>query len=138
MYVVAFKGGKAMKYHPKLDARLNRGNSTPEEILDYYTPRLETYLGLISKGAKLDYPNGNRLRKWAVKAVHAAYTLHPDLREDGTLGRYFVAKSGRKLGLRGEALSAYVENAYETGIYGSFIPEEIRSNQTLTSLSNRL
>ena len=57
-----------------------------------------------------------KCRKWASRIVHAALTLHPELREDDSLERYFVAKLGRERGYRGVELTAFVDQAYRSGL----------------------
>ena len=57
------------------------------------------------------------LESWTKEAAHAAFDLHPELREDGSLARYFVAKVGRKKGLRGRSLTDFVEGtSVEIGV----------------------
>ena len=41
-----------------------------------------------------------------------SFLKNPELREHGSLIRYFVAKRGRKDGLRGTALTKFVEEQY--------------------------
>jgi len=60
--------------------------------------------------------NYGKCRKWSRRLAHAALTLHPELREDGSLERYFVARLGRERGYRGAELSAFVEQAYQSGL----------------------
>jgi hypothetical protein len=43
-------------------------------------------------------------------------TLHPELREEGSLERYFVARLGRDRGYYGAELTAFVDQAYESGL----------------------
>jgi hypothetical protein len=58
----------------------------------------------------------NKCRKWSRRLAHAALTLHPELREEGSLERYFVARLGRERGYRGVELTAFVDQAYESGL----------------------
>jgi len=64
-------------------------------------------------------------KEWTVEAAHAVFELHPELREEGSMLRYFVAKSGRAQGIYGKALTEYIENEYQQGTWWKHIPEEI-------------
>jgi len=66
-----------------------------------------------------------KVKKWASMAAHAIFEAHPDLREDNSLPRYFVAKVGRKQGIYGAALTEFVEKEYEKGTWWKHIPEEV-------------
>ena len=79
----------------------------PERRLEYFGSRLVTYLALIARGAKLEFPNANRCRKWGVKVAHAAYELHPEIRPEGNLEKYL---EGRLRGLRGVPLSRFIND----------------------------
>lgn len=57
-----------------------------------------------------------KCRKWANRLTKAAFLLHPELRPEDSLERYFVAKLGRQQGHRGAELTTFVERAYETGL----------------------
>ena len=57
-----------------------------------------------------------KLKKWARRLAHAVLTLHPELREEGSLERYFVARLGRERGYRGAELTTFVDQAYESGL----------------------
>ncbi len=57
-----------------------------------------------------------KCRKWARRLAHAALTLHPELRGDGSLERYFVARLGRERGYRGAELTVFVEKAYQSSL----------------------
>jgi DNA-binding transcriptional regulator YiaG len=60
--------------------------------------------------------NRSKSRKWSWRLAHAAFTLHPELREEGSLERYFVARLGRERGYRGAELTTFVEQAYQSGL----------------------
>jgi hypothetical protein len=60
--------------------------------------------------------NHSKCRKWSRRLAHAALTLHPELREEGSLERYFVARLGRERGYRGAELTTFVEQAYKSGL----------------------
>ena len=60
--------------------------------------------------------NHSKSRKWSRRLAHAALTLHPELREEGSLERYFVARLGRERGYRGAELTTFVEQAYKSGL----------------------
>jgi hypothetical protein len=57
-----------------------------------------------------------KLKKWAHRLAHAVLMLHPELREEGSLERYFVARLGRERGYRGAELTTFVDQAYESGL----------------------
>jgi hypothetical protein len=60
--------------------------------------------------------NHSKCRKWSRRLAHAALTLHPELREECSLERYFVARLGRQRGYRGAELTTFVEQAYKSGL----------------------
>lgn len=60
--------------------------------------------------------NHGKCRKWSRRLAYAALTLHPELREEGSLERYFVAKLGRQHGYYGAELTVFVEQAYKCGL----------------------
>ena len=64
-------------------------------------------------------------RQWTIETAHAVFELHPDLREENSLLRYFVAKAGRAKGIYGKELTEYIEKEYQQGTWWKHIPEEI-------------
>ena len=72
---------------------------------------------------------GNRqlqhARAWAMEAAHSVFEMHPELREEGSLPRYFVAKEARKQGLRGSAVTAFVDREYAAGTWWKLVPEDV-------------
>jgi len=60
--------------------------------------------------------NYGKCKKWSVRLAHAALTLYPELREENSLNRYFVAKLGREQGFSGAQLTEFVEKAYKSGL----------------------
>jgi hypothetical protein len=64
-----------------------------------------------------------KVKKWATRVAHAVFILHPELREEGSLDRYFVAKIARKLGLRGSEVTGFVDAAYKNGNACHYIAE---------------
>src|ERR1700691_5012962 len=85
----------------------NRIQLTPEEQFALASEKFSRYTnaGLYGK-----------CRKWSRRLAHAALTLHPELREEGSLERYFVARLGRVRGYRGAELTTFVEQAYKSGL----------------------
>ena len=86
------------------------------EKLNYHTQRY------------IDKPGSGRLykvRKWAGMAAHAIFEVRPDLREENSLLRYFVAKAGRAKGIYGKELTGFIDNEYQKGTWYTHIPEEI-------------
>jgi hypothetical protein len=57
-----------------------------------------------------------KCKKWARRLAHSVLTLHPELREEGSLERYFVARLGRNRGYYGAELTAFVDQAYNSGL----------------------
>ena len=70
---------------------------------------------------------------WAMEAAHSVFEMHPELREDGSLMRYFVAKKGRKSGLRGKALTEFVEAEYRNGTWWKLVPDAVLKDATIPS-----
>jgi len=74
-------------------------------------------------------------KEWSIEAAHAVFELHPELREEGSLFRYFVAKAGREQKIYGRDLTEFVENEYQTGTWWKHIPEEVLKASTGQSSS---
>jgi hypothetical protein len=72
-----------------------------------------------------------KLKKWAQRLAHAALTLHPELREEGSLLRYFVARVGRERGFRGAELTTFVDQAYLSGVARFATKELVESSVAL-------
>ncbi len=85
---------------------------TPEEQFEAASEKFARYANAGYYG---------KCRKWSRRLAHAAFTLHPELREEGSLERYRVARLGRERGHRGAELTAFVEQAYESGLAKSVI-----------------
>jgi hypothetical protein len=64
-------------------------------------------------------------KQWTIEAAHAVFEICPDLREENSLLRYFVAKAGRAQGIYGKSLTEFVEKEYKAGTWWKHIPEEI-------------
>jgi hypothetical protein len=64
-------------------------------------------------------------KEWTMEAAHAVFELHPELREEGSLLRYFVAREGRKQGIFGAALTEFVESQFQAGTWWRYVPEEV-------------
>lgn len=79
---------------------------TPEEQFALASEKFSRYIDR----------NHSKRRKWARRLAHAALTLHPELREEGSLERYFVARLGREQGYSGVDLTTFVEQAYKSGL----------------------
>lgn len=77
------------------------------------------------KRHRLNHVQRRHAQNWAAEAAHAVFELHPDLREDGSLPRYFVAKQGRRNGLRGADLTEFVEREYSQGTWWKLVPVEL-------------
>ena len=90
--------------------------------------RLETSIRKALDHLGREYLNSiqrGHARLWSMEAAHAVFELHPELREEGSLLRYFVAKEGRKQGLRGAALTEFVEREYQNGTWWKLVPEDV-------------
>ena len=92
--------------------KLQDRSEPPEKRLE---KSLERVMSHLNRG-RLPSRQLGHLRSWTMELAHAAYELHPELRDDGCLERYFVAKLGRQQGHRGEKLTEFVDRAYETGL----------------------
>lgn len=97
----------------RFPAKPDRSKMTNEEVLDYFSQRLETYLTLIRNGAKLPYPNANRCRKWGIYAAHAALELNPGLRDKNA--EPFHAE-GRRKGLHGRSLAKFITESLQQNV----------------------
>jgi hypothetical protein len=98
-----------------------RKNTPVDERLAKATERMLDHV--IRKN--LNWRQKQHLRSWTMEAAHSVFELHPELREEGSMLRYFVAKSGRAQGIYGKALTEYIENEYQQGTWWKHIPEEI-------------
>ena len=94
-----------------------------EEKLDYAHMKLSNHRDNFerrpSKGRAF------KVRKWASIIGHFVYAAHPELREEGSLPRYFVAKAARKEGLRGADVTTFVEKQFEDGTWWKLVPEDV-------------
>ena len=100
---------------------LNREKLSAEQRLEISAEKLISHL---TRG-RLNNVQRGHAKGWAIEAAHAVFQLHPDLREEGSLPRYFVAKEGRSRGLRGAALTEFVEQEYQQGTWWKLVPEEV-------------
>ena len=105
---------------------LDRESLSAEERLDKSTARALDHLGR----TRLNNVQRNHAKLWSMEAAHAVFELHPDLREEGSLLRYFVAKEGRKNGLRGAALTAFVESEFSAGTWWHLVPESVLKGES--------
>jgi len=99
--------------------RLIDREAPAQERLDTAVERVQSHLQRARGKQK------THLKSWAREAAHVAFELHPELREDGSLFRYFVAKAGRQQGLRGTALTAFVDQRYADGTWWRLVPEDV-------------
>ena len=76
-----------------------------EERLAYYTRRIEWYLDPKNRHRLPNYLSPTRCKKWASRACHAAFQLHPDLRPEENHEKYV---EGKRRGLRGRELSRFI------------------------------
>ena len=91
----------------------------PEVRFELALERVQSHLNQPKiKGRQLAH-----LRQWTVALGHAVYHMHPELREDGSFLRYFVVKAGRRQGLRGMALTEFVDKAFREGIPAEYFPQ---------------
>lgn len=106
--------------------------NTPEiEALtvDVALAKLQKYMRRARKG-RISHTTAHRIYKWTCRLAHVVFEENPELREHGSLIRYFVAKRGRKDGLRGTALTKFVEEQYEDGTWWKLVPEEVLKGET--------
>lgn len=64
-------------------------------------------------------------KQWTVEVAHAVFELHPELREENSLIRYFIAKAGRAKGIYGKELTEFVNKEYETGRWWTHVPPDV-------------
>jgi len=62
---------------------------------------------------------------WTRELAHAVFELHPELREDNTLPRYFVAKEARRRGLRGQKVTEFVDREFAEGTWWKLVPDGV-------------
>jgi hypothetical protein len=105
---------------------LNRESLPANERLDKASLRMIDHL----TRKFLNSAQRNHAKLWAMDAAHAAFELHPELREEGSLLRYFVAKEGRKNGLRGAALTTFVESEFSAGTWWHLVPESVLKEES--------
>jgi hypothetical protein len=86
------------------------------EKLKYHTQRYE---------AKPTNSRLYKVTKWAGMAAHAVFEVHTDLREEGSLIRYFIGREGRKQGLYGVKLTEFIEAKFQDGTWWKLVPEEV-------------
>lgn len=104
---------------------LDRKTETPQKRLSYSTDGLAAMLHLLSLGIHLNNDFRRKVYALTVEAAHAAFDIFPELREEGSLPRYFVAKEARMRGLRGAAVTEFVEREYQAGTWWKLVPEEV-------------
>ena len=93
----------------------------PQIRLDLAIDRVMDHL---SRG-RLNWRQRQHLKQWTMEAAHAVYEMHPELREDYSLPRYFVAREGRRKGLRGPDLTRFIDTEYQQGTWWKLVPEEV-------------
>ena len=74
-----------------------------------------------------------KVGKWTGRVAYQVFAMHPELREDGSFLRYFVARAGRRQGLRGTMLTAFVDKAFRDGIPADYFPAWFIAASTNTS-----
>jgi hypothetical protein len=83
---------------------------------------LERVLSHVNRPS-LSHRQAYHLRQWTGALAHAVFHMHPELREDGSFLRYFVARQARRQGLRGAAVTAFVDDKFRDGIPPDYFPE---------------
>ena len=86
------------------------------EKLEYHTQRY-----IYKPGSGRLY----KVCKWAGMAAHAVFEVHNDLRDEGSLIRYFIGKEGRKQGFYGAALTEFIEKEFQAGTWYRHVPEAV-------------
>lgn len=94
---------------------------TPEQRLKQAIERIQSHTSQL----RLNRAQRDHLKHWVTEATHAVFELHPDLREEGSLPRYFVARAARLKGMRGAAVTAFVEREYMSGDWQKHVPEDV-------------
>jgi hypothetical protein len=90
----------------------------------------ERALDHINRKHRLNSEQKGHAKSWTMEAAHAAFELHPDLREEHSLPRYFVARAGRAQGIYGKALTEFVDQEYQAGTWWKHVPEEVLKEST--------
>lgn len=96
-------------------------NLTQEEKTNKAIERTLSHI----KRKKLNSRQRYHLKRWTEAAAHYVFQTHPELREEGSLFRYFVAKAGRKKGLRGVDVTKFVDDSFADGTAVTFVPQEV-------------
>ena len=85
----------------------------------------ERALDHINRKQRLNDRQRRHAKQWTVETAHAVFELHPELREENSLPRYFVAKAGRKQGIYGRELTEFIEKEYQAGTWYKYVPTEV-------------
>lgn len=103
---------------------MRNGETDRQVRFDHASKKLAKYLGIVDRG-KCSQEIIRKCAKWASRLAYEVFKMHPELRDEGSFSRYFVAKEGRKAGIRGAALTEYVEGKYADGTWWKLVPEEV-------------
>ncbi len=91
----------------------------PQERFNKALERVLSHLNRPSLNNRQAY----HLRQWSAALAHAVFHMHPELRGEGSFLRYWVVKQGRRRGLRGAALTDFIEQKFREGIPAEYFPE---------------
>ena len=98
-------------------------NKSMEEKLEHALDKLNYHT--LRYEAKPTSGRLYKVTKWAGMAAHAIFEAHPELREEGSLIRYFIGKEGRKHGFYGKALTEFIEQEFHAGTWYKHVPDEV-------------
>lgn len=98
-------------------------NKSMEEKLEHALDKLNYHT--LRYEAKPTSGRLYKVTKWAGMAAHAIFEAHPELREENSLVRYFVAKEGRKQGIYGSKLTEFVDQEFDSGRWWVYVPPEV-------------
>jgi len=109
--------------------RLDRKTTSPQDRLNFCADGLAAILHLPKMEISLNYEMRRKAKYLAIEAAHACFEIFPELREEGSLFRYFVVMEARKHGLRGTAVTEFVEKAFADGTWWKYCPQELITSQ---------
>lgn len=94
---------------------------SPEKRLEIASERMFSHLFR----KRIAGRQAQHLKNWTIETAHAVFDMHPELRYEGSLARYFVVRAGWKKGLRGAELTAFVEKEYQDGTWWKMVPSDV-------------
>ena len=96
------------------------GEQDPQAKFEYASRKLAYWMDRATTHPSMTAEK--KVGKWTGRVAYQVFAMHPELREDGSFLRYFVARAGRRQGLRGTMLTAFVDKAFRDGIPADYFP----------------